>query len=60
MAKGYTQIKSINHEETFLRAIRFVFIHILLATVPYLDLENGYQASISQWRMKRYIYETTY
>ena len=39
MARGYTQSKGIDHEETFSPVVRFVSICLILAIVPHLDLE---------------------
>jgi len=39
MAKGFTQIKGVDYEETFYPVVQFASICLLLAMVAYLDLE---------------------
>ena len=39
MAKGHTQQKDLNYEETISPIIRFASIHLILAIVADIDLE---------------------
>jgi len=39
VAKGFTQIKGIDYEETFYPVVRFASICLLLALISHLDLE---------------------
>ena len=39
VAKGYTQQKGINYEETFSLVVRFALIHLILDIVALMDLE---------------------
>ena len=39
VAKGHTQQKDLNYEETISPIIRFASIHLILAIVAHIDLE---------------------
>ena len=39
MAKGFTQMKGIDYEETFSLVVRFASIRLILAVVSHLDLK---------------------
>ena len=53
VAKGFTQVKGIDYEETLSPMVRFASICLLLALVAYFGLivvSNGRKYYVTQWK----------